>query len=72
MIIDEDGVFEKSINVTNLSVEKFKASMETTAAAASRLNGRNERNDRNIHNMVRSGLLETNQHTNKWYCASNT
>ena len=35
--------------------------METTGGDASCLNGKNERHNRNIHNMVRSGLLDSNK-----------
>ena len=36
--------------------------MENTGSDASWLNGKNERHNRSIHNMVRSGLLDSNQH----------
>ena len=36
--------------------------METTGGDASCLNGNNEKHNRNIHNMVISGLLDSNQH----------
>ena len=40
--------------------------IETTGGDASFLNGKNEGHNRIINNMVRSGLLESNQHENKW------
>ena len=36
--------------------------METTGGDASCLNGNNEKHNRSIHNMVISGLLDSNQH----------
>ena len=58
----EDSALENSIDVTNLLIEEFKISMETTGGGASWINGMNERHNRSIHNMVRSGLLGINQH----------
>ena len=60
--VDEDSALEKSIDVKNLRIEEFKISMETTGGDASWINGKNERHNRSIHNMVRSGLLDSNQH----------
>ena len=36
--------------------------METTGCGASWLNGNNGRQNSNIHNIVRAGLIEINQH----------
>ena len=46
--------------------------METTGDDASCINGMNERHNISIHNMIRAGLLDSNQHANKWCCASET
>ena len=46
--------------------------MKTTGGDAYWLNGKNERHNKSIHNMLRSGLLESNQHANKWCCAADT
>ena len=44
--------------------------METTGSDASWTNGNNERQKISIHNMVRSVLIDGNQHENKWWCAA--
>ena len=44
--------------------------METTGSDASRINGNNERHNISIHNMVISGLIDSNQHENKCCCAA--
>ena len=46
--------------------------METNGGDAYWLNGNNERQNRNIHNMVRAGLLDMNQHKKQWCCAEET
>ena len=46
--------------------------MEITGGDASWINGNIERHNRSIHNMVKSGLLDSNQHENKWCCAAET
>ena len=46
--------------------------METPGGDVSWTNGNNERHNRSISNMVRSGLIDSNQHTNKWCCESET
>ena len=43
--------------------------METTCGDESWLNGNNEIHNRSIHNIVRAGLLDSNQNENKWCCA---
>ena len=53
---------EKSTDVTNLLIEEFNISMETTVGGASWINGKNERHNISIQNMVRADLLEINQH----------
>ena len=55
--VDEDGALENSTYVTNLLIEEFKISVETTGDDAYWLNGKTERNNRSIQNMVRSGLI---------------
>ena len=59
--VDEYGALEKSTDVTNLLVDDFNISMETTGGDSLWLNGNNERHNRSIHNMVRAGLLESNK-----------
>ena len=44
--------------------------METTGGYASRINGKNERHNGSIHNMVRAGHIDINQHRNKRCCAA--
>ena len=44
--------------------------METTGGYASWINGKNERHNRIVHNMIRSGLIDSNQHESKWFCAA--
>ena len=44
--------------------------MKTTGGDSSWTNGKNERHIRSTHNMVRTGLLDSNQHENKWCCAA--
>ena len=63
---DEDSVLANSTDVTNLLVDDFNISMETTGGDASWINGNNGRHNRSIHNMVRSSLLDINNHENKW------
>ena len=63
--IDKDSELENSTNLTNLLVDEFNISMETTGVDESWLNGKNERNIRIIHKMVISGLTDINQHENK-------
>ena len=46
--------------------------METTGSDAYWLNGKNERKNIIIHNMVRGGRLESNQHAKKWCCSAET
>ena len=62
MRVDEDGALENSTDVTNLLVDDFNISMETTGGDASWLNKKYERHYITIHNIVRSGLLGGKQH----------
>ena len=62
MIFAEDGALEKSTDVTNLLVDGFKISMETTGGDASWIKVNNDRHIRIIHYMVREGFLECNKH----------
>ena len=66
MIVDEDSALENSTDDTNLLIEEFKISMETTGGDASWINGNNKRHNRNIHNMVIAVNINSNQHSNKW------
>ena len=59
---DEDGTLEKSTDVTKLLVDEFKTSIETTGGDVSCINGNNERQNRIIHNVVRAGIIDINQH----------
>ena len=64
--IDEYSVLKNSTDVTNLLVESFKISMETTGSDASCLNVKNKIHNRSIHNMVIAGFFYINKHVNKW------
>ena len=46
--------------------------METTGGNSSWRNGDNERHNRSIQIMVISGLIDCNQHANKWCCTEET
>ena len=59
-----------STDVTNLLVDEFKISMETTSGDASLLDGNNERQKISIQNMLRAYILDSNQNENKWCCAA--
>ena len=59
MRVDENVTLANSTDVTNIS-------MESTSGDASSLDGNNRRHNRRIHNMVRAGLLDSNQH--KTFC----
>ena len=61
-----------STDVTNLLVDDFRISMETTGGDASWINGNNEQPNRMIYNMLREGIIDINQHENKWCCESET
>ena len=64
MIVDEDGSLVKSTDVTNLLVDYFRMSMESTGGDASWINVNNERHNKSIHKMFRAGLIDSNQHEN--------
>ena len=51
-----------SLDVTNLLVDELKIYMETTGGDASWLNGMNKIHNRTIHNMVISGLIDSNKY----------
>ena len=72
MRVDEDGALEKSADVTNLLVDDFIISMETSGGDEFWMNGNNERHNRSIHNMVIYGLLDSNKRENKWFCSVQT
>ena len=63
---------ENSTDVTKLIVDEFKISMDTNGGDASWLNGKTEIHNRIIHNMVREGILGSNQHEKKWCQAVET
>ena len=46
--------------------------METADGDASWINKNIERPNKSIHNMVIAGILESNQHANKFCCAAET
>ena len=46
--------------------------METTSGDASWLNGNNKIHNISIHTIVRAGLLDSNQHKERWFCESET
>ena len=56
----------------NLLVDELNIQMENTGGYAFWTNGNNESQNRSIHKMVKSGLLDSNQHENEWFCASET
>ena len=60
--IYEDGALENSTDVTNLFVYEFNISMETTGVDALWLNEKNEIHNIIINNMVKEGLIGSNQH----------
>ena len=68
--VDEDSALENSTYITNLLIDEFEISMETPGGDTSWINGNNERHNRSIHNMVITGLLESNKHEKKIYCAA--
>ena len=70
IIVNENSALEKSTDVAKLLVDDFKIFMESTGGDASCLNGNNKRKNISIHNMVRSALLHSNQHENKWFCTA--
>ena len=59
MSVDEDWALENSKYVTNLLVDEFNISMKITSGDTSWFDGKNERHNRSIHNMVRSGLIDS-------------
>ena len=61
----EYSALENSTYITNLIVDEFKISMETTGDDASWINGNNEIHNRSIHNMIRAGLLDSNKYEKK-------
>ena len=60
--VDKYYASEKSTDVTNLPDEEFKISTKTTGGDAYWINRKNKKHNISIHNMVRSGLLDSNQH----------
>ena len=70
MRVDEDGALGNSTYVNNLLVDEFNISIETTGGNASWLNEKNKRHKIIIHNMIRAGLLGSNQNENIWCYAS--
>ena len=72
VIIDEDGVLGKSVDVTNVLVGDFIIDMETTEVDALRLNGNIGWRNRSIHKIIRVGLIDGNQNEKKWFYAAET
>ena len=70
--VDEYSALVNSIDVKNLLIDELKISMETTGGDSYWINGNNERHNRSTQNMVISGLLDSNQHENKWWCTAET
>ena len=62
--VGEYGSLENSTYVTNLLVDKFNISVETTCGDASYINVNNEQHSRSIHNIVRADLIDSNQYEN--------
>ena len=65
MRFDKDSALENSTDVTNLIFDELSMVMETTGGDDSRLYGNNEWNNRKNHNIVREGLIDSNQHEKK-------
>ena len=63
--VDEYGYLENLTDVTNLLVDDFTISMETTGCDASWINENNEIHNRIINNMVIEGLVNINRNENK-------
>ena len=57
--MDKDGALENSTYVTNLLVDDFRISMETSGGYSSFLNGKNKRHSRGICNMVVAVLIKS-------------
>ena len=66
--VDEYDTLEKSTDVTNLIVDDLNIFMYTTGGDASYIDINIEIHNIFIHNMVRTGLLEINQHEKKGRC----
>ena len=72
MIVDEYGALAKSIDFTKLVVDYFSISMETNGVDESWINENIEIHNRSIHNMVISGLIDSNKNVKKWFCVADT
>ena len=72
MRVEEDGVLEDSIDVTNISVDDFIIFVENTGGEASWINRKNEMHNRSIQTMVIEVLIDNNQHEQKCWCAAET
>ena len=70
--LENYGSFANSTDVTNLPVEEFRISMETTSGDASWLNWKNKIQNWIVHNMVIQVLLDINKHENWWCYESET
>ena len=60
MIVYEDGALIKSTGVTDLLLDNFNISLETTGRYVSWINGKNKLHNISIKNIVRSVLLDSN------------
>ena len=63
---------ENSTVITDLLADEFNISLKTNGRDVSWLTGKNEHHNISIHSVVRSSLLGSNQHENKWCCAAET
>ena len=58
--------------MTDLFVDEFNITLETTGGDSSRLNGEYKFHNISVHKMFISALVGINQHAKKWCCASET
>ena len=65
MRADEYDTLSNSTDSTNLLVDEFRITMETTGSDASWINVNNEIHNIIIHTRDRAVLLESDQHGNK-------
>ena len=63
--VENDGAASNSTHFTNLVVDGISIAIENTGDDESWIYGNNERHNKIINNMVRSVLLDNNQHEKK-------